>query len=198
MKKYINEKSEMGIYSLVYTMDDVGFQVTQRMFKNEPLVELNEKKCLEAMTYMAIINNELPQNLINKIKAMRSALPNFLAQYDDCLKKLSQTYEDYYNFQQLEREKLEHLPKQANEDDTEETVNFIMSLEKEYYNYSEAECLLKICRQTIKRWATKGVNGIKYENRIGLKREYLSKDSIIQIYRHKYADVQSNFKFEAA
>lgn len=68
--------------------------------------------------------------------------------------------------------------------DDENTMNFIKSLDQEFYNFSEAERLVNITRQTLKKHAVKNIHGLK--TIIIGKTEYISKESLIIYYRNNF------------
>ena len=139
------------------------------------------------MLNMAISNDEVPQNLILKADAMRNELSIFINQYDKNLAKLISTYEACYNFQQAQKEKFDNLPPCASKDDSDEVIHFIRSLKKDFYTFKEAGGLTGYTRQTLKRWAEDERFGIKCEVQLGKKRDYLSKESVIKIFRKSTA-----------
>jgi hypothetical protein len=165
------------------SLDEIAIQVTERMLNNQPFRTINNDLCFNSMLYMAISKNEIPQNLVIKAQAMRAALTNFLNDYDKSLAKLIKTYEACFQFQQAQKAKLENLPQFASKEDSDEVIDFIRSLNRDYYTFKEAGNLTGYARQTLKRWAEEERFGIKCEVVLGKKRDYLSRESLVKIFR---------------
>lgn len=73
------------------------------------------------------------------------------------------------------------LPKGALLGDDEETIKFIGSLELDIYNFSQAEKLIGISRQTLKKHAESGQFNLK-ATRIS-KSYYITRETMIEYYR---------------
>ncbi len=73
------------------------------------------------------------------------------------------------------------LPKGALLGDDEETIKFIGSLELAIYNFSQAEKLIGISRQTLKKHAESGQFNLK-ATRIS-KSYYITRETMIEYYR---------------
>lgn len=177
---------KLGSENQIYFVDEFAQHLMQRIFKRDPLGDLDGESCYNALLYLSIGYKEQPQNLITKVNAMRKELPRFVEQFDKQLAKLIKTYEGVYNYHQAQIEKFENLPEYALAEDTEDTVDFILSLQKDYYTFKDAEQLLDITRQTLKKWADKKMHGIKCEAIQGKKRDYISKESLVKIYRLRH------------
>ncbi len=167
----------------ITSLDEIAIQLTERMLNDKPFGNIDNELCFNSMLYMAISKNELPQNLVIKASSMRTVLANFLADYDKNLGKLINTYECCFTFQQAQKEKLENLPLFATTDDSDRMIDFIRSLDRDYYTFKEAGALTGYTRQTLKRWAEDERYGTKCHVIPGKKRDYLSKESVIKIFR---------------
>ncbi len=179
----MNDIIRIGNKYQIYSVDELALHLMQRIFHKDPLGDLDGEHIYNALLYLAISQKELPQNLFIKVKTMRQELPRFVEQFDKQLAKLVKTYEACYNYQQAQVEKFENLPEYALPEDTDATVDFIISLKKDVYPFKEAEDMLGITRQTLKKWAENNMHGIKCETVLGKKRDYLSKESVIKIFR---------------
>jgi hypothetical protein len=73
------------------------------------------------------------------------------------------------------------LPKGALLGDDEETIKFIGSLELDVYNFYQAEKLIGISRQTLKKHADSGQFNLKV-TRIS-KTDYITRENLIRYYR---------------
>lgn len=76
------------------------------------------------------------------------------------------------------------LPKGALLGDDEETIKFIGALELDIYNFSQAEKLIGISRQTLKKHAESGQFDLKV-TRIS-KTDYITRENLIRYYRKYY------------
>jgi len=179
----MNNIIRIGNQYQIYSVDELALHLMQRIFHKDPLGDLDGAHIYNALLYLAISNKELPQNLFVKVNTMRKELPRFVEQFDKQLAKLVKTYEALYDYQQAQVEKFENLPPFALPEDTEDTVDFILSLNKDLYTFKGAEEMLGITRQTLKKWAENNMHGIKCETVLGKKRDYLSKESVIKIFR---------------
>lgn len=73
------------------------------------------------------------------------------------------------------------MPSEATLGDDAETIKFIDSLVKDAYNFSQAEKVIGISRQTIKIHAEKGLHMLK-TTKIS-KTDYITRENLIIYYR---------------
>jgi len=132
---------------------------------------LRKKPYDEVVTEFKKIREGSRLLLENTEKCIDSALEN--------LKHLNDTIESIG----LE---MQNLPEYAELGDNLETLAFIKSLKQDLYNFSEAQKLTGISRQTLRIHAKKQLHGLK-TTLLG-KSEYISKERLITYYRAKHKD----------
>lgn len=81
---------------------------------------------------------------------------------------------------------IQNLPEYAEIGDNTETLAFIKSLTQDLYNFSDAEKLTGVTRQTLKKHAEKELHGLKVT--VHGKSTLLSKERLITYYRAKFKD----------
>jgi len=166
-------------------LNNLANQITESMLSDKANMHFNKEQCYNSMLYLAISNEEIPQNLVIKANNIRSELSNFVDQYNKNLTKLINNYEACYQYQQAQKERLHNLPEHATNDDPDYVVEFIRGLNCDYYTFKDAAGLTGFARQTLKRWADNEEFGIKCDVVLGKKRAYLSKESVIKIFKKR-------------
>ena len=120
-----------------------------------------------------------------RIKKFGQAKTNFLKKLEKTIKDAEKSADNIVKFMREENKRIEMLPELAEWDDDEKTVQFIKSLKKDLYNYSQAaDALGCITRQTLTKDIRAGYLGIKHV--INNRREYITKGDLIRIYRDKF------------
>lgn len=128
-----------------------------------------------------------------RIKKFRMALSNFNSKLDATLGQAEIVADKIVKVGRANIDHIKGLPKFGEADDNKEVLKFIKGLkeDKETYNFSEAQELTGVTRQTLKAKIDKGFMNIKpvYKSKVAL----LSKEDLIKLYRHYYNSNTSTF-----
>lgn len=128
-----------------------------------------------------------------RIKKFRKALSNFNSKLDATLGQAEITADKLVKVGRDSINHLKSLPMFAQADDNKEILKFINGLkeDKETYNFSEAQELTGVTRQTLKGKIDKGFMDIKpvYKSKVAL----LKKEDLIKLYRHYHNNDTSTF-----
>ena len=121
-------------------------------------------------------------NYKERLKTFRTGLADLFKKLDVMIDSAEGDVERIVSFQRKRMKKLETLPQYALIEDNDKIIEFIRSLDKEFYNFSSAENLVGVTRQTLKKKIDEGFLDIKlvYKNRAPL----ISVQDLIRIYRH--------------
>ena len=117
-----------------------------------------------------------------RLKKFRQSITNFLKKLEITLDEAERVSDGIAKTLREQDKKFASLPEFGSIDDNDITIKFILSLERDLYNYSQAETALgNITRQTLSKKIREGYLGIKLV--IKGKTEYISKQDLIRIYR---------------
>ena len=130
------------------------------------------------------ISNDFDRNIEEDFKRIRLGSRKILEQTEKCIDTALELVQTQQKLIKKMGSDVLTSEKFAQFGDDENTLTFIKSLDQNYYNFSEAERLVKISRQTLKKHAVKNTHGLKTEI-IG-KTEYISKESLITYYRNNF------------
>lgn len=128
-----------------------------------------------------------------RIKKYKQAVTNFLKRLEVELDKTEQVADSIVATIRKENKRLESLPEFSDTFDSNTTIKFIKSLNKDVYNYSQAAKELKqITRQTLNKNIKEGKFANVKPIIIG-KTEYIRKQDLIKIYRVLFPSDNFNF-----
>ena len=125
-----------------------------------------------------------PQDVDPFFKAVRVGVRELLNDVEGCLNSALESTKEFHARIEKIVGKAENLPEGASIGDDDETINFIISLTKDAYNYSEAGKLTSISRQTIKKHADKKEYGLRV-TKIS-KSEYITRENLLLYYRNYF------------
>ena len=124
------------------------------------------------------------ENIEESFKKIRLGTRKLLEQTEQCLDEvldMMKTQHQYINDFKID---LKNLPQYAVIGDNPKTLKFIQSLTQDAFNFSQAEKLIGISRQTIKSHADKNLHGLK-PIEIG-NSKYITKENFIEYYRNYF------------
>jgi len=122
-----------------------------------------------------------PQDVDEVFKNIRIGSRHIFDQTEKCIDSALSSIKEINSKVESIIGKEANLPIGATVADDEPTINFIQSLTKDAFNFSEAERLINIARQTIKTHAEKELYSLK-TTRIG-KTDYITRENFIIYYR---------------
>lgn len=130
--------------------------------------------------------SESKLNIDEEFKRIRVGSRVLLEQTEQCIDTALEILKTQQsNFTQFKRD-LKNLPEFAEIGDNLKTLNLIKLLDKDLYNFSEAEKLIGITRQTLKKHAEIGKSGLRiFESG---KSKYLRREDLITYYRARTKD----------
>ena len=158
--------------------------IVTRIITGEDLTKIDKDKLFKLIFTMAFTNGMTPDDFKIKIRKFRQSIPNFLTTLDTVLNEVQAQGLQMYRRQNSMLLKVANLPPLANSFDPEVVIEFIRTLDKDAYSFLEAERLLGITRQTLRKYADEGKYGLTIEQR--KKRIYLTKKGIVDFYRERY------------
>nr|WP_315183867.1 hypothetical protein [uncultured Flavobacterium sp.] len=164
----MNSLDKKGIFISVFQMAESG--------------ELTKTDQSEIMNALISYGRFLKPDDVNEVfKKIRLGTRHLLEQSEKCIDASLDSVQEYHKTINSVLKKEENLPKDATVGDDAETIKFINSLKKDAYNFSEAEKLIDITRQTMKKHAESGLYSLKI-TRIG-KTDYITRENLIRYYR---------------
>lgn len=162
-------------------------EIFNRIMKGEVLSDYDRKQYKGFLLSMAFSIKMPPKEFKKLVEKFRRSIPNFLQKLDEDLNEMEKVNEKVFKYEEERSEWIESLPKYADSLDAPELVEFIRSLDKEYYSFSEAERLLDVSRQTLKKYADNGLHGLRCH--VVGRVQKLHKADIINFHREKnFAD----------
>jgi hypothetical protein len=149
------------------------------------LANFNPEKLIASIIRFASSNEKgeyQAENYKDRLKTFRTGLMDLFKKLDVMIDSAEGTVDKIVSFQRKRMKKLETLPKYALIEDNEKIIEFIRKLNKDFYNFSSAEKLVGVTRQTLKKKIDEGFLDIKlvYLNKAPL----ISQQDLIRIYRH--------------
>lgn len=122
-----------------------------------------------------------PDEVNEKFKNIRLGLRHLFEQSEKCIDSSLDSVTEFHKMinEVLKRE--EKLPAGASIGDDAVTIKFINSLNKDAYNFSQAEKVIGISRQTIKKHAESELHSLK-TTKIS-KTDYITRENLIRYYR---------------
>jgi len=152
------------------------------------LDKLEQKDVITAlMSYGTfLLKNKSFEEIQEEFRKIRIGSRNLLEQTETCIDTALETLKSIKDFMDKMQIDLKNLPEYAEINDDAKTLGFIKSLTKDLYNFSEAETLTGVTRQTLKSHSEKHLHGLRITE-LG-KRKYLSKERLIYYYRVRFND----------
>ena len=160
------------------------------------LTNLEQKEIINALhTYgISKINNQIGDdtnnleeiNIQDEFKRIRLGCRSILEQTEKCIDTALKMLKEYQINIEKMRAEIGKLPKFAQYGDSIELIKLIKSMDKDLYNFSEAEKLVNTSRQTLKKHAIIQKDGLRIFQ--SGKSEYLTREGLIQYYRAKLKD----------
>ena len=158
--------------------------IVTRVITGEDLTKIDKDKLFKLIFTMAFTNGMTPDDFKIKIRKFRESIPNFLTTLDTVLNDVQANGLQMYTRQNSMLLKATNLPSLANSFDPDPVIEFIRSLQKDSYSFLEAETLLGITRQTLRKYTDEGTHGLVVLRR--KKSDYLTRESIVNFYRERY------------
>lgn len=144
--------------------------------------ELTNTEQSEVMNALISYGRSLKPDEVNeKFKQIRLGTRHLLEQTEKCIDSALDSVDEFHKMIQMVIGKEAILPEGATVGDDAETIAFINSLVKDAYNFLQAEKLIGISRQTIKKHAESGLHSLK-TTKIS-KTNYITKENLIRYYR---------------
>ena len=144
--------------------------------------ELTATEQSEIMNALISYGRSLKPDEVNgKFKQIRLGTRHLLEQTEKSLDSALDSIQEFHKMLQSVVVKEKSLPEGATVGDDAETIKFINSLKKDAYNFSQAEKLIGISRQTIKKHAESGSYSLKITRII--KTDYITRENLIRYYR---------------
>ena len=144
--------------------------------------ELNKTDQSEIMNALISYGRSLKPDEVNeKFKNIRLGTRHLLEQSEKCVDSALDSVQEFHKMVKAVLKEEINLPLGATVGDDAKTIKFINLLKKDAYNFSEAEKLIDITRQTIKKHAESGLYSLKI-TRIS-KTDYITRENLIRYYR---------------
>ncbi len=164
----MNSSDKKGIFVSVFQMAESG--------------ELTKTDQSEIMNALISYGRSLKPNEVNEaFKNIRLGTRLLLEQSERCIDSALDSVQEFHKMVNAVLKEEINLPVGATVGDDAETIKFINSLKKDAYNFSEAQNVIGISRQTIKKHSESGLFSLK-TTRIG-KTDYITKENLIVYYR---------------
>jgi hypothetical protein len=164
----MDSSEKKGIFVNVFLMAESG--------------ELTKTDQSEIMNALISYGRSLKPDEVNEVfKGIRLGTRHLLEQTEKCIDSALDSVIEFHKAIDGVITKEKSLPSGATIGDDAETIKFINSLKKDAYNFSEAEKLIDITRQTIKKHAESGLYSLK-TTRIS-KTDYITRENLIIYYR---------------
>jgi hypothetical protein len=146
------------------------------------LTEIEQQHIIQALVSFG--NSTNPEEVDEVFKNIRTGSRNLLEQTENCIDSALSIVKSYNNYFEEAKISIQSLPDGAIYGDDKETLEFIKSLEEGPYNYSQAEKLIGVSRQTIKKHADTNKYGLKAFS--VKKSQYISREALIGYYREYF------------
>jgi len=144
--------------------------------------ELTRTDQSEIMNALISYGRSLKPDEVNEaFKGIRLGTRHLLEQTEKCIDSALDSVIEFHKAIEGVITKEKCLPNGATIGDDAETIAFISSLVKDAYNFSQAENVIGISRQTIKSHAEKGLHSLK-TTKIS-KTDYITRENLIRYYR---------------
>lgn len=144
--------------------------------------ELTSTEQSEIMNALISYGRSLKPDEVNEaFKNIRLGTRHLLEQSEKCIDSALDSVQEFHKMVKAVLKEEVKLPTGATVGDDAETIRFINSLKKDAYNFSEAQKLIGIARQTIKKHLENGLHSLK-KTRIG-KTDYITRENLIVYYR---------------
>jgi|GEM_PF-5665092 len=164
--------------------NDFEIYIVTKLVCGEDLSNFNEKKIFTLVFDMAMTNGVTENDLKIKIKKFKQSIPIFLEKLSSIYNQVEKDASKIYQIQRGFIEKANSLPEYGLFIDSDEVLEFISKLDQDTYSFSQAEKLLGVTRQTLKKYADEGIHGIKT---IRVKKsDYITKESMANFYREQW------------
>ncbi|MBA4134234.1 MAG: hypothetical protein C0525_05865 [Flavobacterium sp.] len=164
----MDSSEKKGIFVSVFLMAESG--------------ELTRTDQSEIMNALISYGRSLkPDEVNDAFKSIRLGTRQLLEQTEKCIDSALDSVLEFNKAIEGVITKEKSLPSGATIGDDAETIKFIDSLVKDAYNFSQAEKLIGISRQTIKAHAEKGLYSLK-TTKIS-KTDYITRENLIRYYR---------------
>lgn len=164
----MDSSEKKGIFVSVFLMAESG--------------ELTRTDQSEIMNALISYGRSLkPDEVNDAFKSIRLGTRQLLEQTEKCIDSALDSVLEFHKAIEGVITKEKSLPSGATIGDDAETIKFIDSLVKDAYNFSQAEKLIGISRQTIKAHAEKGLHSLK-TTKIS-KTDYITRENLIIYYR---------------
>lgn len=164
----MDSSKKKGIFVYVFQMAENG--------------ELNKTDQSEIMNALISYGRSLKPDEVNEaFKNIRLGTRHLLEQTEKCIDSALDSVIEFHKAIEGVITKEKSLPSDATLGDDAETIKFIDSLVKDAYNFSQAEKVIGISRQTIKIHAEKGLYSLK-TTKIS-KTDYITRENLIRYYR---------------
>ncbi len=151
------------------------------MAESGELTNLEQKDIMNAL--ISYGRSMKPDEVNETFKNIRLGTRHLLEQSEICIDSALDSVQEFHKMVKAVLKEEVNLPVGATVGDDAETIKFINSLKKDAYNFSEAEKLIDITRQTIKKHAESRLYSLII-TRIG-KTDYITRENLI-IYYRKY------------
>jgi citrate synthase len=147
--------------------------------------ELTSTEQSEVMNALISYGRSLKPEEVNQVfKNIRLGTRHLLEQTEKSLDSALDSVHEFHKMLEGVIAKEKSLPDGATVGDDAETIKFIDSLTKDAYNFSEAQKVIGISRQTIKKHAESGSHSLKTTT-IG-KTDYITRENLIVYYREYF------------
>lgn len=167
----MDSSEKKGIFVNVFLMAESG--------------ELTKTDQSEIMNALISYGRSLKSEEVNEaFKSIRLGTRHLLEQTEKCIDSALDSVIEFHKAIDGVITKEKSLPIGATIGDDAETIKFIDSLDKDAYNFSQAEKVIGIARQTIKKHAENGLHSLK-TTRIS-KTDYITRENLIIYYRDYY------------
>jgi citrate synthase len=144
--------------------------------------ELTSTEQSEVMNALISYGRSLKPGEVNQVfKNIRLGTRHLLEQTEKSLDSALDSVHEFHKMLEGVIAKEKSLPDGATVGDDAETIKFIDSLTKDAYNFSEAQKVIGISRQTIKKHAESELHSLKTTT-IG-KTDYITRENLIVYYR---------------
>lgn len=152
------------------------------VFQTAESGELSNTEQSEIMNALISYGRSMKPDEVNeKFKQIRLGTRHLLEQSEKCIDSALDSVQEFHKMIRQVLKEEENLPDGATVGDDVETIRFINSLNKDAYNFSQAEKVIGISRQTIKKHDENELYGLKI-TKIG-KTDYITRENLIKYYR---------------
>lgn len=144
--------------------------------------ELTSTEQSEVMNSLISYGHSLKPEEVNQVfKSIRVGTRHLLEQTEKSLDSALDSVREFHKMLEGVIAKEKSLPDGATVGDDADTIKFIDSLTKDAYKFSEAQIVIGISRQTIKKHADNRLHSLKTTT-IG-KTDYITRENLIVYYR---------------